>query len=208
MKRPVALIFDLGNVLLPIDLDKTYLAFASLTSHFSAEEIKRITAEEGLWIAYESGLESCSVFQSRLVERFQLTCTKDEFEFAFNSLLLPILPETSSYLHHLKSSFPLFLLSNTSKIHSDVFLEDDYPNHGLFEVFNKIHLSFEMGLVKPNPSIYEQVQQQNQLDNHHIIFFDDNENNVKSAKQFGWDAVLIQPNTSLEQIKQHIESLC
>ena len=208
MKKPIALVFDLGNVLLPIDLDKTYQAFADLGSKYSATEIKQITTEEGLWVAYESGLESCVAFQHRIVQRFNLTCTEQEFKDAFNALLLPIAAETSAYLSELSSLYPLYLLSNTSKIHSDVFLSSHYPNFNLFASFTHIHLSFEMGLVKPNVGIYQQVVERNNLHNHHIVFFDDNEYNISAATQIGWEAVLIQPNTSLQQINQHIQSLC
>lgn len=208
MNRPIALVFDLGNVLLPIDLDKTYQAFADLGSSFTASEIKQITSDEGLWVEYESGLQSCLEFQNRLVQRFQLTCSQEEFTNAFNALLLPIQLETSNYLTELKSKFPLYLLSNTSKIHSDLFLNPKYPNFNLFDSFTNIHLSFEMGLVKPNVRIYQQVVELNNLHNHHIVFFDDNEHNINAANKYGWETVLIQPSTSLQQINQHIQSLC
>ncbi len=208
MRKPIALVFDLGNVLLPIDLDKTYQAFADLGSPFTASEIKRITADEGLWVAYESGLESCLEFQHRIVQRFQLNGSQEEFTRAFNALLLPIQQETSKYLSELKSQFSLYLLSNTSKMHSDLFLSQQYPNFNLFDAFTNVHLSFEMGLVKPNVRIYQQVIELNNLHNHHIVFFDDNEHNVRSANDFGWEAVLIQPHISLQQINQHIQNLC
>lgn len=208
MEKPIALVFDLGNVLLPIDLDKTYQAFADLGSPFTALEIKQITSDEGLWVEYESGSQSCLEFQNRLVQRFQLTCSQEEFTNAFNALLLPIQLETSNYLTELKSKFPLYLLSNTSKIHSDLFLNPKYPNFNLFDSFTNIHLSFEMGLVKPNVRIYQQVVELNNLHNHHIVFFDDNEHNINAANKYGWETVLIQPSTSLQQINQHIQSLC
>jgi putative hydrolase of the HAD superfamily len=208
MKKPIALVFDLGNVLLPIDLDKTYQAFADLGSAYSASDIKQITLDEGLWVSYESGLESCDDFQNRIVQRFQLTCSQAEFKRAFNALLLPIQPETSDYLADLKSQYPLYLLSNTSKIHSDLFLSSQYPNFNLFDSFMNIHLSFEMGLVKPDVNIYQQVNDLNNLHNHQIVFFDDNAHNVEAANNFGWDAVLIQPSTSIQQIKKYIQSLC
>ncbi len=208
MEKPIALIFDLGNVLLPIDLDRTYQAFASLTSEYTAVEIKHITAEEGLWVAYEAGLETCEAFQQRLVQRFHLVCTQDEFQQAFNALLLPINRSTSDYLRQLSTRFPLYLLSNTSKIHSDIFLHEQYPNYQLFDVFNRLHLSFEMGVVKPDQAIFKQVVEANQLNKHHILFFDDNEANVLAARQAGWESILIQPDIALVQIQQHIQQRC
>jgi HAD superfamily hydrolase (TIGR01509 family) len=65
-----------------------------------------------------------------------------------------------------------------------------------------------MGMVKPNAGIYEQVVSMNQLQDYQIVFFDDNVRNIESAHQFGWDAVLINPSTSLQQIQEYIKTLC
>lgn len=208
MKKPHALVFDLGNVLLPIDLDKTYEAFALLSSQYSAAEIKHITLAEELWSSYESGLQSDEEFEAFLVDRLQLVCTSEQFHKAFNALLLQFDVSVCQYISSLNTSFPIYLLSNTSSIHSRLFLHRDYPNYNLFDSFTRIHLSFEMGMVKPNVAIYEQVVTNNNLQDYQIVFFDDNVRNVESARNFGWDAVLINPNTSLHQIQEHIKALC
>jgi HAD superfamily hydrolase (TIGR01509 family) len=65
-----------------------------------------------------------------------------------------------------------------------------------------------MGFVKPDPRIYLQVVTDNQLHEHHIVFFDDNIANIEAAKKLGWDAILINPNTSIQQIQHHIQTLC
>lgn len=208
MKKPHALVFDLGNVLLPIDLDKTYEAFALLSSQYSAAEIKHITQEEELWSSYESGLQSDQEFEAFLVDRLQLVCTSEQFHDAFNALLLQFDSSVCQYISGLNTSFPIYLLSNTSSIHSRLFLERDFPNYNLFDSFIRIHLSFEMGMVKPNVGIYEQLVTHNNLQDHQIVFFDDNVRNVESARNYGWDAVLINPNTSLHQIQEHIKTLC
>lgn len=208
MNSPYSLVFDLGNVLLPINLDKTYEAFASYSSEYNATEIKQITLDEELWVSYESGLQSDHDFQVLITSRFKLSCNTAQFHAAFNALLLGFDEGTCQYIRSLQSSFPLYLLSNTSKIHSDIFLNPAYPNFNLFEVFQQIHLSYEMGLVKPDPAIYQKLVLHNQLQNHQIIFFDDNFNNIESAKKIGWDAVLIDPSRAIQQIQHHIQSLC
>lgn len=208
MKKPHALIFDLGNVLLPIDLDKTYEAFAKYSSLYLADDIKLITQEEHLWSKYEAGLQSDNEFETFIIDRLQLTCNSEQFQVAFNALLLSFDETLCQYIKSLKSSFPIYLLSNTSNIHARLFLNPEYPNYNLFESFNRVHLSFKMGVVKPDVSIYQQVVNDNQLHDHHIIFFDDNKHNIESALNFGWDAILIDPQNSLHQIQQHIESLC
>ena len=54
MAAPKAIIFDLGNVLLPIDLDKTYAAFSAYSS-YGKEKIKSLIIDKQLWVPYESG---------------------------------------------------------------------------------------------------------------------------------------------------------
>jgi FMN phosphatase YigB (HAD superfamily) len=46
------------------------------------------------------------------------------------------------------------------------------------------------------------------LHGHHVVFFDDNVNNIEAAKKIGWDAILINPVTSIQQIQHHIQSVC
>jgi putative hydrolase of the HAD superfamily len=200
MGSNVAVVFDLGNVLLPIQLELTYSAFATYTPYFSAQEVQYITEKEGLWVPYESGLETCSEFRDRLRARFQLECTDSEFDYAFSALLLQFPDNVVSLLQEVKSNFPVYLLSNTSRIHSKLFLQND----SLFSLFDFVHLSYEMGVSKPDKAIYQQVIDSNQLLNKRIIFFDDNKYNVQSAREFGWDAVLIDPANSFLQIRNHL----
>jgi HAD superfamily hydrolase (TIGR01509 family) len=61
-----------------------------------------------------------------------------------------------------------------------------------------------MGVSKPDKAIYQQVIVTNQLQNKRIVFFDDNKFNVQSAREFGWDAVLIDPSNSFLQIRNHL----
>lgn len=200
MEAGVAVVFDLGNVLLPIRLDLTYAAFANYTSYYSPEEIHYITEQEALWVPYESGLESCDQFRDRLRSRFQLDCTDEEFDHAFSALLLDFPEDVVELIQEVKSSFPIYLLSNTSKIHSNQFL----TNVSLFTLFDQVHLSYDMGVSKPDQVIYQQVVDANQLQDQRVVFFDDNQANVRSAQDFGWDAILINPSTSFAQIRNHL----
>jgi|694.fasta_scaffold19525_4 putative hydrolase of the HAD superfamily len=201
MDSNIAVVFDLGNVLLPINLELTYSAFARFTEYFSAQEVQYITETEGLWVPYESGLETCSEFRDRLRARFQLECTDSEFDFAFSALLLEFPVDVVSLLQEVKSNFPVYLLSNTSRIHSHLFLQND----SLFSLFDFVHLSYEMGVSKPDKAIYQQVIVSNQLQNKRIVFFDDNKFNVQSAREFGWDAILIDPTNSFSQVRNHLQ---
>jgi putative hydrolase of the HAD superfamily len=210
MKSKNALLFDLGNVLLPIDLSLTYQAFSQLSTAFSPEEIQKKISDNGLWLGYETGLLTDEEFRNLLRDKLALHCSKQEFDHAFSALLLDFPSNAYSFLEELSSKFDLYLLSNTSVIHSRIFLNNQLGPQGenIFGLFKKVHFSFDMGLVKPNPMIYKQVLLENNLKVDQLIFFDDNAANIESAAKLGIDSVLIDPQKSFSQITAKIIDLC
>ena len=210
MKSKKSLLFDLGNVLLPIDLSLTFQAFSQLSTSFNPTEIQDKIINEGLWLGYEAGLLNDDEFRSLLRDQLALNCSNEVFDQAFSALLLDFPSNIYSFLEDLSSNFDLYLLSNTSVIHSRIFLNNQLGPHGenLFELFKKAHFSYEMGLVKPNPLIYQQVLRENNLEAGQLVFFDDNAANIESASKLGIDSILIDPKTSLSQISAKINELC
>ncbi|CAM3702948.1 HAD family hydrolase [Aquirufa aurantiipilula] len=205
-----SLLFDLGNVLLPIDLNKTYQAFADLSSKYSAEEVKELTHSQSLWAAYESGLQSDNEFRDYLRESLDLSCTDGQFDQAFSSLLLDFHPGVYAWLENLSHQYPLFLLSNTSAIHAQHFTQVPLGPKGenLFSLFQKVYFSFDLGMIKPDENIYHHVLQDLSLKPENLVFFDDNFHNIESAKRVGIDGVLINPSCSLKQIDSYLLQLC
>ena len=210
MKSKKALLFDLGNVLLPIDLSLTFQAFSQLSFAFSQDEIQKKIIDEGLWLGYEAGLLTDEEFRNLLRDKLSLNCTKEEFDQAFSALLLDFPSNVYSFLEELTANFDLYLLSNTSVIHARIFLNNQLGPNGenVFNLFKKTHFSFDMGLVKPNPLIYEQVLRENNLNAGQLVFFDDNASNIESASKLGIVSILIDPKNSFSQISAKINELC
>ena len=206
-----SLLFDLGNVLLPIDLDRTYLAFAQYSLKYNAEQIKSLTIHNELWQKYEAGLQSNDDFRDTLRKELSLQCTDLEFDSAFSALLLDYPQNTYTWLENIANKYPIHLLSNTSEIHANVFTKIPLGPNGetIFELFSEIYYSFQLGMTKPNPNIYLHVLDQLGIAAKDLIFFDDNENNIKSAQSLGINAYhIVDPSQSLTQIDQILEKLC
>jgi len=201
-----AIIFDLGNVLLPIDLVLTYEAFAAHSS-LSTVEIEKKIIENQLWVPYESGLQTDDEFRTFLRLHLDLTISDVEFDEAFSALLLDFHAGVYEWIRSLKAKYRLILLSNTSSIHAERFTQVQLGPEGqnLFSLFDQVNYSFEMGLVKPDPLIYYQVLQVTKLASEEVLFFDDNLANINSAKAIGIDAYLIDPSRDFTQIQQILD---
>ncbi|RXK52187.1 HAD family hydrolase [Aquirufa rosea] len=204
------LLFDLGNVLLPIDLDRTYQELAIFSSKYSAEEIKNLTHRQSLWALYESGLQSDEEFRDFLRDKLALDCSDAQFDQAFSALLLDFHVGVYSWLEKVSQRYPIYLLSNTSAIHARRFTQVPLGPSGesLFSLFKQTYFSFNMGMIKPDEKIYQHVLTQLSLKPENLIFFDDNFHNIESAKRIGIDAVLINPSCSLQQIDSYLLNLC
>lgn len=207
MSVPKAIIFDLGNVLLPIDLDKTYAAF-SVYSSLSKQEIGSIIIDNQLWVPYEAGKQSDIEFREFLRSRLDLTISDVEFDEAFSALLLDFQEGVYEWIASLKSTFHLILLSNTSSIHVERFTKVSLGPMGenLFSLFHHVYYSFEMGLVKPDPAIYHRVLTEQGFLASEVLFFDDNLANINSAKSIGIDSHLVDPNRTFIQIQEILDT--
>lgn len=207
MLAPKAIIFDLGNVLLPIDLSLTYEAF-SLYSSLSSSEIASAISEHQLWVPYESGQQTDLKFRDFLRSHLDLTISDVDFDHAFSALLLDFHDGVYEWIASLKSLFHLILLSNTSSIHAERFTKVSLGPEGqnLFSLFNHVYYSFEMGLVKPDLAIYQQVLSEQEFSAEEVLFFDDNVANINSAKSIGIQSFLIDPSRSFIQIQEILDT--
>ena len=207
MAAPKAIIFDLGNVLLPIDLSFTYEAF-SVFSSLSSSEIASAIMEHQLWVPYEAGKQNDVEFRDLLREHLDLTISDADFDNSFSALLLDFHTGVYEWIASLKSQFHLVLLSNTSAIHAERFTKVALGPDGqnLFSLFHQVYYSFEMGLVKPDIAIYQQVLDEQGFYPEEVLFFDDNVANIKAAKSMGIDSFLIDPSRTYSQIQEILDT--
>lgn len=108
--------------------------------------------------------------------------------------------ETRDYEVSLKDRVHIGILSNLSmldkwRLDRDVGLSN----------YEYVFLSFEMGLLKPDIRIFEEVQKQLPFEKENILFVDDNISNIDVAKEFGWN-VCHATGLELDKIKEACES--
>jgi glucose-1-phosphatase len=190
------IIFDLGNVVIDIDPAKTYQAFANLSNSKNASEIEAIIKEEKLWITYETGLMTDQEFRELLEKHLDLLALDQEIDRAFNALLLDVEPERIDFIEKIGKKYRIFVLSNTSKIHMIDFekiVERCTKRKDIWGIFEKPYFSYEMGKVKPNINIYEQVLSESNLLPEETLFIDDLKANIDAANTLNINTIHLQP---------------
>lgn len=201
------IIFDLGDVILNIDVPVASLSFSKLSGR-EQQEILDLFKEKDLFRQFETGTLDENGFRNYIRELLVFPdWTDDMIDTAWNSLLLDLPPERVELLKNLRTKYRLFLLSNTSSIHIaqvNKILEAATGVKKLDDLFDKVYLSYEMGLMKPDPAIYHQVLEEQGLVAEETLFLDDNTDNVKAAATLGIATIHVcKPTTILEYLKDY-----
>lgn len=201
-----AVIFDFGNVIINIEFQRIYQTFAKFTSKPVAYIEKRIT-EDQIFRRYESGQFTDEEFREVIRQTLGFPLSDHEVDTAWNAILLDIPTDRIDLVNTIRLKYPVYLLSNTNNIHitaSNNYLKKVHGIKSLDLLFDKLYLSYEMGMWKPDAEIYHEVLRSNKLQPNEVIFFDDNQHNIESAKAIGMQTILVEAPTSIVEYCKNI----
>ena len=189
------IIFDLGDVIIPIDLSAPVRNFAML-ANLPEDEVRAIWTQHDMFNQYETGLIDDDSFRGHVRRLLKNDDWADEvIDTTWNTVLLDLPVDRIDRIKELKTSYRVFLLSNTSPIHirrvNQVLANLNQPT--LEELFERVFYSYEVRLMKPAPEIYQHVLSEAGLVAQETAFFDDNAANIRAAAELGIQAVQVQP---------------
>lgn len=194
------LVFDLGDVIIPIDLSAPIRNFAML-ANLPEEEVRALWKQHDVLHRYETGLIDDVAFRNHVrqvlgTENGASAEWADEvIDTAWNTVLLDLPIERIERINELRTKYRLFLLSNTSPIHirqvNNVLTSMGQPT--LEDLFERVFYSYAVGLMKPSPDIYQHVLGAVDILPEETAFFDDNIANIRAAAALGIQAVHVQP---------------
>jgi glucose-1-phosphatase len=193
-----AIVFDLGKVIIPFDLERGYRALGPYCGVPRAEISKRIQSSD-LVGRFESGQVPPREFVRGFSALLDLEVGYERFRELWSSIFLPetLIPE--ELLVALHRRYPLLLLSNTNAIHFEM-VRERYPLLGHFDEFV---LSYEVGALKPERRIYEEAVRRAGMPAGEMFYTDDIPRFVDAARAVGMDAVAFQ---SAEQIEAELRT--
>lgn len=193
------IIFDLGGVILNINPQLTIEAFRNL-GWKDFYETNNLSLCKELFYNLEKGSSSPGAFRNNV--RQMIADQKDDAEIdkAWTAMILDIPADRVRYLEKLKTSYRIFLLSNTNEIHRLKFHRDFESGFGysLYNLFERNFYSHEMGMRKPDPQIYIEALREADLNPEETLFIDDMKENIEAAGTLGMKVLHIQPGTLME----------
>jgi len=179
------IVLDLGGVVLDIDYNRTLQAFEMYGIRFTNHNA--FTGANELFNQFDCGLIGPDNFRNNFNQMFGVTLNANEFDTAWNALLLDWDMERLKLVERLKQHFKVFLLSNTNAIHFEHYnsLLKSVTGKELKDYFHKVYLSFELGLRKPQVEIFRKVLDENGLLPGNALLIDDTQEHVNSAAGIG-----------------------
>ena len=189
------ILFDLGGVLYHIDYELTIKAFEKLGIknfhvHFSQQQ------QNNLFDRLETGKVSDEDFIKEMKVLLP-HCTRKEIINAWNALLIGFPQKNIQLIQDLSKQYRLFLLSNTNAIHINrinKLLYEDYNLKSLDPLFDKVYLSHQIGMRKPNSETFEWVLKDAGILAQETLFIEDSIQHIESANKVGIQTQLWSSN--------------
>jgi putative hydrolase of the HAD superfamily len=183
-----ALLFDLGGVVLDIDFDRVFHAWAARAS-CDPKALRRRFKFDDAYERHERGELDASGYFASLRRSLRLSLSDDDFTAGWSDLYVAPVPGMLAVLAGASERFPLYAFTNSNPTHQAVWTTR-YATE--LSIFRAIFVSSEMGLRKPDPSAFKEVARRTGLPPSAFIFFDDTLENVVGARTAGMPAVHVQ----------------
>ncbi len=174
-----AVIFDLGGVLVNYDGRSTFTEISNMAGVSLDDLLPFYQTHDH---AFGTGQLDGQDYYQKLNETFGLSADYATFTAVFchtqqrNEAALALASELQA-----QSGINVGIISNTNAVHAD-WLRANLPE---FDLFPSVILSNEVGLLKPDPAIYQLSLAQLNVHPHQALFVDDNEENVAGGTAVG-----------------------
>lgn len=186
MSRIEAVIFDIGNVLVGWDPERLY------DSVIGEDRRQRLFAEvdlDAMNLEVDRGADMKTMVYA-LAERHpdwsgEIRLWHDRWLDMFG----PVFDHSVHLLRALRSrNIPVFALSNFGTATFDLARR----HHPFLGEFDRSYISGHMGVLKPDPAIYERVEADCGILPGRLLFADDRPANIEAARIRGWQTHLFE----------------
>lgn len=176
-----AIIFDFGDIFINLEKEASLEAFRKLG----------LDGPNPALLEKNDLFEKGKISELEFIESFLEFCPKasgmEDIKEAWNKVIGEFPLYRLEFLQLLSLKYKLFLLTNTDEIHIDRFEH----NVGIsffsdfYQCFEKVYYSYEMGMRKPDPAIFNHILSKHDLHPKRTLFVDDKKENTDAAASLG-----------------------
>ena len=188
-----AIIFDIGRVLIRVDVSRAMDGLASGLS-LTPKELWSAIEKDPHWLDWQEGRISPRDWHLHITKRLGASLTFDQFTEVWNRALDPNPIHSEAFLEKLSKNYRLALLSNTDPIH----MSNEEARFPFFRFFPMRIYSYRVGASKPNPVIYRKALQACKVRAGEAVYIDDVAAYAEAAQRLGMSGIVFQSPAQLQ----------
>ena len=175
-----AIIFDFGDVFINLRKEQSLVEFQKLGLNGPNEDL----------LAHNDLFEKGKINELEFINCFSKyipNASLEEITKAWNSVIGDFPLYRLEFLQMLAGKYRLFLLTNTDSIHIERFEHKVGMSFysDFYRCFEKVYYSYEMGMRKPDPEIFNTILRKHDLSPRRTLFVDDKKENTDVAASLG-----------------------
>lgn len=184
--------FDLGSVLVHVDIDKCLQQFAKNSAVSLTQWIEAVRTNGGIMREFDLGRITPHQFYQQTRDKLGLRLSYNEFVQVYCGIFSLNL-SVVNWVKMLASKVTLSIVSNTDPLHFEYILH----TFEMMSLFEKPTTSFQVGIMKPEPDIYRHAMNKIGVSPEESIFIDDRIENVEGAQAVGMYGIIYNDRTDL-----------
>ena len=191
---PKALLFDLGGVMLRVDIDLAFQAWGR-DSTFTSEEIATRFKSLTILEDHERGAIDDQTFFLLLRHQLCLDASITAIEAGWNSIFVSEIEPTRRLAERARVRVPCYALTNSTASHLATW-PVRFPQ--LAAAFTRVFASFQLGCRKPEAQAFLKVCTEIGVQPAEVLFFDDSPINAAAARAVGLNAIVVSSAQDVE----------
>ncbi len=180
-------VFDLGGVLIELAFERALSRFKEI-GVWDIETILDPYEQKGFFLEVENGKLDAEGFCQKMREHTGKNLSYEEIEYAWLGFAKETPQYKMDYLLKLREKYKVYLLSNTNPFVLGWARRGGLTDTGrsIEDYFDKIYASYEIGITKPNPAIFEAMITDSGMNPAETLFVDDGLRNVEAGQALGF----------------------
>ena len=181
------IIYDYGGVIMTSAQEEAVRRFSEIGIVPDLMPLDKYN-QQGVFLALEDGSITADEFRYELNRRCGRNNTHDDYRWACLGYVGEIPKRNLQLFLLLRQKGYRQLLSNTNPYRMSWAMSPDFDGEGraLCDYLDACYCSYELRMLKPNPAIFQFVIDHENITPETTIFVDDNESNIRVARDMGF----------------------